>query len=123
MKINKSLLLLMLIPLIKSIHHLWDYIPARDVSGWIPYCDFKGYDLDIQWYIKDLSELISLSILYGVIILNVKARLLKTVSFFFLFFSIIDIVGYLLLYLQYNLLIQSICLCFIGVYFLLKYFK
>jgi len=99
-----------------SIHHLWDNLPPNKIDLF-PYVDVL---IDIQWYIKDLSDYLSFSILCLVLYINVKGSKIKIIALFLFVFSITNIIGYLLVYLQYNLLIQSVFLGMLGIYLIWK---
>ena len=97
---------LLMIPILWSIHHIRDAFEPYSVDLFL-FCDKKQ---DIQWYFKDMGVYISIVIILYLIWSNLKSKHEKSLAGILCIFSIIDILGYWLFYMQYTYIVMSLAL-------------
>jgi hypothetical protein len=76
------------------VHRYWNNRPVQKLKL-IP---FEDIEQDIQWYIKDTGDLLSISLILLAFYLSVKSIREKIAVGSFLLISIIDIIHYWLFY-------------------------
>lgn len=108
-----DMILLMMIPILSSAHHLLDAWPPVSVD-WFFLIDLEQ---DLQWYIKDMGIAISRILLLSILYRNIKEKLIKKISLVLCVFSIIDLIGYWLCYLQYNHIVMAVALAICAIEF------
>jgi hypothetical protein len=101
------------------VHRYWNNRPVQKLKL-IP---FEDIEQDIQWYIKDTGDLLSISLILLAFYLSVKSIREKIVVGSFLLISIIDIIHYWLFYKrnEYFIILEFIIVIVAALLVGLKY--
>jgi hypothetical protein len=111
MKKTVSYFLLILCWPITNIHRYWNDQPVN-AGKWIVFEEYMKQPRDIQWYVKDTSDMLCVTMILLAFLLAIRDRVLKIIVRGFLIVSLLDIVHYWLYYKhnEYFLLAESVVL-------------
>ncbi len=101
-----SLVLILCVPALLSAHHLLDSLAAMPMDLFL----LEDFKQDLQWYVKDMGMYLSRTISMYVLWNYVNVKIIKSLVFVLFIFSIFDIVGYWICFLQYNHIVMTIAL-------------
>jgi hypothetical protein len=114
-----SIVLLFLSWPVVLVHRYWNHRPPLKLN----LIAFEKVEQDIQWYIKDTGDMLSITLILAAFFVAVKSTYLKLLVGSFLLISIIDIGHYWLYYKRndYVIWLESFILVGTGVVMLLKH--
>ena|SRR5688572_26312919 len=116
-----SLTLLFLSWPVVLVHRYWNHRPPLKLN----LIAFEDVEQDIQWYVKDTGDLLSITLILAAFFVAVKSFYEKVVTGSFLLISIIDIGHYWLWYKrnEYVLWLEFFIIIGAGLVMLLKYYR